>query len=61
MIVKSYYLENTKEAKEQIDRIIHCIPCFLESETDLDNYIEFSVQCRAEYVKYLEGAVAAYV
>jgi len=61
MIVKSYYLENTKEAKEQIDRIIHCIPCFLESEIELGNYIEFSVQCQEEHVKYLEGAVAAYV
>lgn len=61
MITKCYLLDNTKEAREQINRIICCIPCFLESEIISSNYIELTVKCRAEYLKYLEGAVAPYV
>lgn len=58
---KVYYIENTNEANETIEKIINDFICFVETTTVEMNYLEVEIVCRNEDLKAIEELLKDFV
>lgn len=61
MTKKVYYIENTNEANNAIERIINNFPTFVDVETIEMNYIQLTIECREEDLKAIENILKDFV
>ena len=61
MTEKIYYIENTNELDNAMDKIENDFPCFTERELIEMNYSKITIKARTEDIKHIEDILAPLV
>ena len=61
MVTKCYIIENSAKCAERVKKLEAVIPCFTWLELLDDGYIEYTISCKEEDVKYVEIMIAPFV